>query len=271
MKKLLFIGGGNMARSIIGGLLADGYAAEKIQVVDPAEDASSYLSGMGVAVYKQAGDVIAAAEVVIFAVKPQMLKSVAEELATDIQQNKPLIVSVAAGVRSGDLNSWLGGGLGVVRSMPNTPALVCSGATGLYANAGVDKSGKELAESIMRAVGMTLWVDDEAQMDAVTALSGSGPAYVFLVMEAMQRAAEDLGLESKTAKLLTLQTVLGAAKLAMESSESVEILRQRVTSPGGTTEQGIKQLEDNGLRQAFSKALAAAKHRSEELAKLLGE
>lgn len=274
--KLSFIGGGNMAASLIGGLLADNMAAKQISVADPqAGTRDSLASHFGVKTLEDNAAAIAGADVVVLAVKPQVLQAVAEPLASAVQAHQPLVVTVAAGVRSADLNRWLGGESGkpvaVVRAMPNTPALLQTGATGLYANAQVSGTQRELAESILRAVGLALWVDEEAQMDAVTALSGSGPAYFFRIMEAMESAGIALGLSAETAHLLTLQTALGAAKMAMESSEAVGVLRERVTSPGGTTEQGLRVMAEQDIDQLMAEVLKAAYHRSQELAHQLGD
>lgn len=217
---------------------------------------------------------IAEADVVVLAVKPQVLQGVAEALAPAVQAGQPLMVTVAAGIRSVDLNRWLGGESGkpvaVVRAMPNTPALLQTGATGLFASESVSDDQRDLAETILRAAGLTLWVQEEEQMDAVTALSGSGPAYFFRMMEAMQSAGTELGLAEETARLLTMQTALGAAKMALESSESVTTLREKVTSPGGTTEQGLRVLNENNIDQLMAQVLKAAFDRSQELASELG-
>lgn len=269
---IAFIGGGNMARSLIGGLIADGYDARNIRVAEPGKEPRDLLQErFAVRVTAENSMAIERADVVIFAVKPQILKDVATGLAHAVQNNKPLVMSVAAGIRTASLEAWLGGDLPIVRAMPNTPALVGSGATALYANARVSKQQRGLAESIMRAVGLALWLDDEAQMDAVTALSGSGPAYFFLVMEAMENAGRELGLPPETTRLLTLQTALGAARMALESSEDTATLRARVTSPGGTTERAIQVLQEGKIEESFGKALAAARKRSVELAEMLGE
>ena len=269
---LAFIGGGNMARSLIGGLLNDGLLADRIWVADPnpttlegiRDDFAAHTTSDNAEAVRQA-------QVVILAVKPQQIKSVAQELASTIGSNHPLVISIAAGIREQNLRSWLGEGVAIVRTMPNTPALVRSGATVMFANNAVNKEQKNLAESILRAVGMTLWIEDENLMDAVTALSGSGPAYFFLIMDAMQNAGEQLGLPGNTARLLTLQTALGAAKMALESTEELTELRQRVTSPGGTTERAIHVLQDHHLDKIFDEALRAAHQRSIELAKLFGD
>ena len=269
---ICFIGGGNMAASLIGGLVADNFNPAHITVADPNPEALQALAARyGIQTQADNAGAIAGADVVVLAVKPQVLKTVAESLATAMQATQPLVVSVAAGIRSDDLARWLGGNVAVVRAMPNTPALIQTGATGLFANTAVKNGQRNLAESILRAVGLTLWVDDEAQMDTVTALSGSGPAYFFRIMEAMETAAAELGLSAETAHLLTLQTALGAAKMALESSDSVAKLRERVTSPGGTTEQGLRVLAENDIDGLMAKVLQAAKVRSQELAEMLGK
>lgn len=269
--KITFIGGGNMAASLIGGLVADNMPAGQITVTDPNERCREYLaSQFGVHTTDDNVAAINEVDVVVMAVKPQILQGVAESLAAAVQAGQPLVVTVAAGIRSEDLNRWLGGEAGkpvaVVRAMPNTPALIQTGATGLYASAPVSGEQRDLAESILRAAGLTLWVQEEDQMDAVTALSGSGPAYFFRIMEAMQSAGTELGLPAEAARLLTMQTALGAAKMALESSESVTSLRERVTSPGGTTEQGLRVLAENNIDQLMAKVLKAAFDRSRELA-----
>ncbi len=269
---IAFIGGGNMARSLIGGLLATGWPAARIHVAEPAAAQHALLHQLDSGL--QVGDdnpaAAAAAEVVVLAVKPQVLPGVARELAAVVQPRQPLCLSIAAGVRVADLERWLGGAAPVVRAMPNTPALVQSGATGLYANPRVSEAQRARAESLLRAVGLTVWVDDEALLDAVTALSGSGPAYFFLFMEAMQAAGEALGLPAESARVLSLQTALGAARLALESPEPVDVLRQRVTSPGGTTEAALAEFEAGDLHGLVARAMQAAHRRARELADRLG-
>ncbi len=268
---IAFIGGGNMARSLIGGLIADGCAAERIWVSDPTpEHREALRAQFGVKTTEHNQEAVAHADAVVFAVKPQILRDVARGIGEAMQHRKPLAISIAAGVRLTDLERWLGGPVALVRTMPNTPALVRSGATALYAGAHVSAEQRRLAESILRAVGLTVWVADEAQLDAVTALSGSGPAYFFLVMEAMEQAGVALGLSPENARLLTLQTAFGAAKIALESAESPAELRERVTSPKGTTERAIGVLRDAGLEALFGQALAAAAERSRELGELFG-
>ncbi len=268
---IAFIGGGNMAASLISGLVADGYDPDHIAVSDPDEDKLAALATrFGIRITPDNAKAVADADVVVLAVKPQVLEPIARALAEAVQQRRPLVISIAAGVREANIQDWLGGNIPLVRTMPNTPAMIQAGATVLHASSGVSDKQKDLAESILRAVGLTRWVDDEALMDAVTALSGSGPAYFFLVMEAMEEAARDLGLSADTARLLTLQTALGAAKMAMESPEGPESLRQRVTSPGGTTERALRVLEQGELRRLFRQALQAAHDRSVELSEMLG-
>ncbi len=268
---IAFIGGGNMARSLIGGLIGAGVEPAMIRVADPDErQLQTIAAQFGVRIFTENTSAADAAAVVVLAVKPQVLKDVARGLADKVQAQLPLILSIAAGVRETDVRRWLGGDVAVVRTMPNTPALVRSGATALYANELVNVDQRDLAESIMRAVGITLWVRDEAQMDAVTALSGSGPAYFLLVMEVLAQAGVELGLSADTARLLALETAFGTAKLALESAEDASVLRARVTSPGGTTEQGIKVLQEGDIGALFARALKAAQQRSVELANEFG-
>lgn len=270
--RLAFIGAGNMASALIGGLVKQGFAAQQITASDPYPAMLEKLKS--VAPVTLTSDNIAAvsnADVVILAVKPQVMKQVLEPLAETLQQRRPLIISIAAGIEIASIEHWLGGALPIVRCMPNTPALVQLGATGLFANAAVSAAQRELADSILKAVGVALWVDSEAQLDAVTAVSGSGPAYFFLVMEAMQAAGEQLGLSSETAKLLTLQTALGAARMALDADVDTAELRRRVTSPNGTTERAIASFERDNLRAIFARALTDCRDRSQELARELGD
>lgn len=269
---LAFIGAGNMARSLIGGLVNNGFPAQSIYVADHnAEVLQSLAALYPVQTFTDNNAAIADADVVVLAVKPQQLQKVVRDMAPHWQKDK-LMVSIAAGIRLDDLDRWLGvDNAAIVRAMPNTPSLVQAGATALCANTQVSDEQHELAESILRAVGLALWVKDEQQMDAVTALSGSGPAYFFLVIEAMQSAGMELGLPEDTARLLALETAFGAAKMALESNESACVLRQRVTSPGGTTERALDEFEQGDLRGLFNKALRAAAGRAAELADQLGQ
>lgn len=270
--KLAFIGGGNMARSLIGGLIANGMSADNIHVADKQPDTlNSLTSRYPVQTFTDNRQAIEGADVIIVAVKPQQLQDVVKQL-NPYWQEQQLLISIAAGIRIDDISRWLGkSNASIVRAMPNTPALVEAGATALFANQYVTHQQHELAESILRACGLAIWLQDEKHMDAVTALSGSGPAYFFLVMEAMEKAAIELGLPEETARLLCLETAFGAAKMALESGESASTLRKQVTSPGGTTERAIHELEDGGLPGLFENALVAAALRARELANELGQ
>ncbi len=265
-----FIGGGNMAASIIGGLLASGVDADRIHAGDPSEDSLTRLRQLGaIHTSRDNGDIIAACDVLVMAVKPQLMKVVAEQIRDAVQQRQPLIISIAAGVTSDSLNRWLGGGLAIVRCMPNTPALLRCGATGLFANPAVSAAQRAVAEQILQATGLALWVDSETELDAVTAVSGSGPAYFFLLMEAMQASGEALGLSADMAAQLSQQTALGAARMALESDVDVAELRRRVTSPNGTTECAINIFEDGGFRALVDAALTGAAKRAEQLGREL--
>lgn len=271
-KTIAFIGGGNMARSLIGGLIADGYEASRIRVSDPDEHKREELAGrFHVESCADNASAISGADAVVLSVKPQMIKSVIEPLADTLRTQGSLVISIAAGVREADISRWLGGETAVVRTMPNTPSLVQTGATALYANRHVSEAQHDLAESLLRAVGITQWLDDEALMDAVTAVSGSGPAYFFLVMEIIEQIGTDLGLPRETARLLTLETALGAARMALESDEDPATLRRRVTSPGGTTEAATDTMEAEGIRELYRKSLEAAARRAGELGDMLGD
>ncbi len=269
-KTITFIGAGNMSSSLIAGLIQDN-ADLNIQVSDPNNDQIQAIQDNwpSISTFNDNALAIENADIIVLAVKPQIMEIVCQDLAPAIQGKPPLIISIAAGISETKLNLWLGGTdsarLPIVRCMPNTPALVQSGMTGLYANAQVSENQHSLAESILRAVGITLWFDDEEKLNAVTAISGSGPAYFFLVMEAMQGAAQKLGLDEKDARLLVLQTAFGSAKLALESEDDASTLRKKVTSKGGTTEAAINTLITGGLTTLFEEALIAARDRSIEL------
>jgi pyrroline-5-carboxylate reductase len=267
-----FIGAGNMARSLAGGLARNGWPRDRIALSDPDHtQRAAVTQSLGLTVHDNNLEVARQADILVFAVKPQLLAQVATELAVTVQQKKPLVISIAAGVRSADIERWLGGNIPIVRAMPNTPALIGSGAAGLYGNARVTETQHDQAESILRAVGATVWVTDEQLIDVVTALSGSGPAYFFLVMEALEEAAIKAGLDPTHARLLTLETAVGAAKMALEGSEEPALLRKRVTSPGGTTEAAINVMEQSGLRRILGEAVAAATRRAHELGDLFGK
>ncbi|MDH5368749.1 MAG: pyrroline-5-carboxylate reductase [Gammaproteobacteria bacterium] len=268
-QKIGFIGAGNMARSLIGGLISSGIKNTHLFAADPNEDIRNALEkDFEIQTFSENQQLVDQCDVVVFAVKPQALKTVATSITA---KESALYLTIAAGIPSESLNNWLNSNKAIVRSMPNTPSLVLSGASGLFANSQVNEEQRETAESILRAVGLTVWVNDEKQLDAVTALSGSGPAYFFMVMEAMEKAGVELGLPADTARLLAIQTGFGATKLALEVDDAPAVLRQKVTSPGGTTEQAIKIFEEKGLTEIFSKAMKAAHDRAEELADELGK
>jgi len=263
---IAFIGGGNMARSLIGGLCAAGVASSTIQVADPNPECREGLArDFGVAVFAEAALAVAGADTWVLAVKPQVMREVCEALADAAQTSHPLVVSIAAGMTSAQIDQWLGGGQAIVRSMPNTPALLGAGVTGLFANSRVDAAGRARADALLGAAGPTVWVEDEALIDAITATSGSGPAYVFLLAEAMQAAAVAEGLSVDAARQLVRHTVLGAARMLVESGEEAGELRRRVTSPGGTTQAAIETFESGGFRELVKTAIHAARVRGGEL------
>lgn len=270
--RIAFIGGGNMAASLIGGLRAQGFAADAICASDPGEEQRNRISTEhGIRTYADNADALANADVVVLAVKPQVMQTVCRDLAGQLQAQQ-LIVSIAAGISCASLQNWLGPQpRALVRCMPNTPSLLRQGVSGLYANAQVSDTQKQQAEQLLSAVGLALWLADEALIDAVTAVSGSGPAYFFLLIEAMTAAGEQLGLPRETAAQLTLQTALGAARMACESDVEAAELRRRVTSPNGTTEAAIKTFQTGGFEQLVQQALNAAARRSTELAEQLGQ
>lgn len=269
-RQIAFIGGGNMATSLISGLVKANMAANEIIVSEPDPRRRDHLSRrFGVRCTDNNAEATEQAQVIVLAVKPQVLRPVCRELAAALG-HRPVIVSVAAGVLAKDIDRWLGGGHSIVRCMPNTPALIGEGITALFANERVGAEQRAVAETIAAAVGDTLWLEDEEQMNIVTALSGSGPAYFFLFMESLQAAATELGLPPDKARQLTLKTALGAARLAIQGEDDVTTLRAKVTSPGGTTERGIAELEQGDLRGIVRQALVAARQRSKELAKQIG-
>lgn len=269
MHKVTIIGGGNMAAAIAGGLIASGMPPTAIEVVEIDADARTRLAAsLGVQVRADLQEASLHA-LIVLAVKPQSLPHVAAALAPRL--SRQLVLSIAAGVRVADLSRWLGGYDQIVRAMPNTPALVGAGMTGLYAPVGVDQDARSAAEAVMRAVGSVVWVTDETLLDVITAVSGSGPAYVFYLIESLEAAAIAEGLTPAAARQLALQTFFGAAKLALESGEEPALLRARVTSKGGTTERGIAALEKASTKSAIAQAVAAAKQRSITLGDELGK
>ncbi len=267
--KIAFVGGGNMARAILGGLLARGARPADLTVVEVDAGARVRLAqDFGVAVLPQPGAALAGAEVVVMAVKPQQMRAAAAALAPWL--GDPLVVTIAAGIRLGTLRRWLGGRRRLVRAMPNTPALVHAGIAGLHAASDLSAADRAAAQELLAAVGAALWFDEESDLDAVTAVSGSGPAYVFYAMEALEQAARELGLSEATARALTLATFAGAAKLAAERGEEPARLRAQVTSKGGTTERALEVLDAGAVRQCFVDAVKAARERSRELGDALG-
>ncbi|HEX4151192.1 MAG TPA: pyrroline-5-carboxylate reductase [Steroidobacteraceae bacterium] len=271
IRKLAFIGGGNMAAALIGGLTKHGLASDRIAVADPDVEQLTRLGrDYGISHAPDGAGAVAGAEAVILAVKPQQMRAVALGLAPQLAVGRPLVISVAAGIPHAALARWFGPSIPVVRTMPNRPALDGFGATGLYAPPGVGAAHRALAESIMAAVSATVWVEHESQMDTVTALSGSGPAYFFLFMEALEAAAHERGLPNDVAHKLTLETAFGAAQMARHSAESLAVLREQVTSKGGTTAAALAVLDAAGLRATVAHAVAAADRRSAELAAEFG-
>ncbi len=266
IRKMAFIGGGNMAAALIGGLIKRGIRASHLVAADPSAEQLARLSGIyGITTSVDNAAAVKDAEVVVLAVKPQQMRSVCLHLAGALN-SQPLVMSVAAGIPHAALSRWLGSHIPVVRTMPNRPALNGFGATGLFAPPSVGAAHRALAESIMAAVSATVWVDHESQMDTVTALSGSGPAYFFLFMEALEAAARERGLPAEVAHQLTLATAFGAAQMARESSDTLATLREQVTSKGGTTAAALAVLDAAGLRAIVAHAVAAADRRSAELA-----
>ncbi|CAI8981026.1 Pyrroline-5-carboxylate reductase [Pseudomonas sp. IT-P253] len=267
--RIAFIGAGNMAASLIGGLRAKGLDAAQIRASDPgAETRTKVKAEHGIDVFADNAEAIQDADVVVLAVKPQAMKAVCEAIRPSLKPNQ-LVVSIAAGITCASMNNWLGA-QPIVRCMPNTPALLRQGVSGLFATAEVNADQRQQAQELLSAVGTALWLTEEQQLDAVTAVSGSGPAYFFLLIEAMTAAGVKLGLPADIAAQLTLQTALGAAHMAVASDVDAAELRRRVTSPAGTTEAAIKSFQAGGFEALVEKALGAAAHRSAEMAEQLG-
>lgn len=269
--KIAFIGAGNMAKAIIGGLLAEGFERSQILAAGPRQETLDKVQQeFAIETITDNSAAAAWADVVVLAVKPQLLKEVTLALR-DSLSHQPLVISLAAGITTDSIGTWLGSDLPIVRCMPNTPSQLRAGASGLFANSRVNDEHKSLANAILGAVGIVQWLDDEALLNPVTAVSGSGPAYFFLMMEAMIDAGVELGLSRECATELTLQTALGAAMLAKESEYDVAELRRRVTSPKGTTEQAILSFEQDNIRAIFARAMTACSNRAVELSELLGK
>ena len=269
--RIAFVGGGNMATGLIGGLIARGLPPSSIVVADPEAAQRSRLErDYGVATVADAPSAVVGARTVVLAVKPQQMAQVAGSIAGQVRASGALVISVAAGIRLLDIARWLGPGVPLIRTMPNRPALIGAGITALYAMPGVDAASRQAAETIMAACGPTVWVPDEAQLDVVTAVSGSGPAYFFLLIECLEAAGIQLGLDPVTARRLAVETARGSGRMAAEASESPAELRAQVTSKGGTTAAALEVLEAAGVRGIFAAAVAAGARRSAELAQEFG-
>jgi pyrroline-5-carboxylate reductase len=268
---IAFIGAGNMASSIIGGLLEAGHPADRISAADPFPASLERLQTLGpLRTCSDNGEAAAGADVIIMAVKPQVMAEATDSIAGAVVANAALVISIAAGVTVASMASRLGEQAAIVRCMPNTPALLGCGASGLFGNPNVNVRQRDQAQAILGAVGVTCWVESEQALDAITALSGSGPAYFFLFTEAMIDAGCELGLDRETATTLATQTALGAARMALENDVDLVELRRQVTSPGGTTERAVQRFEDDGLRRLVADAMNAAAERAAEMAREMG-
>lgn len=265
-----FIGAGNMATALAGGLLAQGWPAPRIWLSDQHLPQLQAHAERGCRTTADNAELVAAADIVVLAVKPQVMAAVLQPLAASVQARRPLIISIAAGLSVASLDAWLGGGQSIVRAMPNTPALVQTGAAGLFAADAVSHAHRQLAERVLSAVGLAIWVEQESLIDAVTAVSGSGPAYFFHLMEAMIAAGVQLGLGEREARALTLQTALGAAQMAITADVGPDELRRRVTSPKGTTEQALRVFQEADFTTLVARAMTACADRGAELAQELG-
>jgi len=263
-----FVGGGNMTRAIVAGLIDGKYPAEDVLISEPAIEQRAVLARdlPGVVIEESNDDVARRAGTVVLAVKPQVMRSVCAGLAQIVQKTRPLIISVAAGIRSGDIDRWLGGGLAVVRVMPNQPALLRLGATGLFANERTSDEQKQRATRILSAVGHVVAVDSDADIDSVTAISGTGPAYFYLLIDMMMKSAQKFGLDPQAARILTIETAKGAAAIADAEDETMRSLIERVRSPGGTTTAAFDSLEADHVRDIFARAFEAARDRAVALA-----
>lgn len=275
--KIAFIGGGNMAAALVAGLAGKVTPGANIHVVDPNPAALEALHAQhGVTTASAIDDAVSAAEVIVLAVKPQSMREAVAPMVPLLAnagphgKHAPLVLSIAAGIRSADLSRWLGGYGAIVRCMPNTPALIGMGISGLVASPGVTAAQRQAADQVLKAVGATVWLDDEEKIDAVTGVSGSGPAYVFYFIEAMQQAAVELGLTAEQGLELAKATFTGAAQLAARSDEPVALLRERVTSKGGTTHAALTSMEESGVKAAIVTAVKAAAARGKELGEQMG-
>jgi pyrroline-5-carboxylate reductase len=265
LPQLAFIGAGNIANALVTGLIGQDYPISKLSVADPIDDQLKPFRAFGIKTSLDNEEVTTDADVVLLCVKPNILPQAARSIADSVRDGSTLVVSVAAGITLASLAEWLGDETALVRCMPNTPALVQLGACGLFANDRVSEQQRNWTETILNAIGISLWVESESQIDTVTALSGSGPAYFFYLIEIMQKVGADLGLSQEVADKLVLQTALGAATMAHQSSDGSAELRRRVTSPGGTTQAALNQLMDDNLSDIIARAIKAAEVRSIEL------
>jgi pyrroline-5-carboxylate reductase len=271
-ERITFIGGGNMASSLIGGLIADGYDAQTLTVSEPDPTKRSGLAErFGVRTSADNREALTGADTAVLCVKPQVAQQICQEIGKSIAAQGTLLISIMAGVTEDSLQDWIGEPVAVVRTMPNTPALIQSGAIAMHASPQVNGDQRNRAETIMRACGLARWVTEEALIDVATAVSGSGPAYFFLLMEAMEQAGVELGLEPEDARLLTIQTALGSARMAIESDDTPQRLRERVTSPGGTTERALTVLTEGDFVPLVGQAIASARARAAELSRMLAE
>ena len=270
-QEIAFIGAGNMANGLIGGLLAGGLAPERIHVADPAPEQLEVLRARhAVQTHDDNRRAIEVADIVVLAVKPQVMGTVLAELGDAMDEKRRVVISVAAGISIATLEAAFGPHMAVIRIMPNAPALIGCGAIALFANPACRDADRLQAQQLAEAVGLSIWVERESDIDIATAISGSGPAYVFLLIEMMQEAGHALGLPEQTAAALTRQTVYGAARMARQSEQSPQALRRQVTSPGGTTQAALEVLENDGIRDIFSRAITSARRRSETLAAEFG-
>jgi pyrroline-5-carboxylate reductase len=267
--KIVFLGGGNMANALIGGMVKQGYAASDIDVIELGAEARAKLAeAYGITCHASAEAAPAGPDLLVLAVKPQQMKEAVAPLVGKL--GNALVISIAAGLDMAALSRWLGGHRQIVRCMPNTPALIGAGITGLCAMPEVSAEQRAAADRVLRAVGTTVWIEDEARIDGVTAISGSGPAYVFLFIEALQQAAAELGFTPEQGRQLAIETVQGAAALAAQSSEPAATLRERVTSKGGTTEAALRVMAEQGVKAGIVAGCHAAAARGQELGKILG-
>jgi pyrroline-5-carboxylate reductase len=266
--KVGFIGGGNMARALVGGLISSGYRPGNLLISEPAAERRKVLAAVlpGVRISDDNNDVAARSDCLVLAVKPQLMREVCLDLVAAVQAQRPLVISVAAGTHSRDIDHWLGGELAVVRVMPNQPALLLQGASGLFANELTSSEQRDRAIEIVSAVGSVVHVPDEDSMDAVTAISGTGPAYFYLLIDMLIRSAEDFGLDPQAAHKLVMDTAMGSAALAAVSGETMEAMIEHVRSPGGTTAAAFEIFDNENVRDIFASAFAAARDRGRELA-----